>query len=168
MPARNPAPPRRPPRRGQRSRPAGEQQHERQRERAADEERDGQRAEENEADDGVADGAQASVLLGTLVAGSGAVAEQGVNLWVALEAGADDMQTEEDTYQILTAPEHFHSILDAIKAKGIEPSSAEISMIPQNYIKLEGKDATAVVETCEQVGLSRVVARLRPAGVLKG
>jgi tRNA-splicing ligase RtcB len=30
------------------------------------------------------------------------------------------------------------------------------------------KDATAVVETCEQVGLSRVVARLRPAGVLKG
>ncbi len=70
-------------------------------------------------------------------------------LEVALEAGADDMQTDEDTYQILTAPEHFHSILDAIKAKGIEPSSAEISMIPQNYIKLEGKDANAMLKLYE-------------------
>ncbi|MFN8000136.1 MAG: YebC/PmpR family DNA-binding transcriptional regulator [Acidobacteriota bacterium] len=57
---------------------------------------------------------------------------------IALEAGADDMQNDGETYQILTAPEDFHAILDAIKAKGIEPLSAEVAMIPQNTIKLEG------------------------------
>src|SRR5205085_1486608 len=53
-------------------------------------------------------------------------------LEIALEAGAEDMANDGESYEILTAPEDFHSVLEAIKAKGIEPISSEIAMIPQN------------------------------------
>ena len=68
---------------------------------------------------------------------------------IALEAGADDMETEDETCQIYTSPESFHAVLEALKAKGIEPSSAELAMIPQNYIKIEGRDATAMLKLYE-------------------
>jgi YebC/PmpR family DNA-binding regulatory protein len=70
-------------------------------------------------------------------------------LEIALEAGAEDMQTDEDNYQILTAPEDFHVVLEAIKNKGIEPLSAEVAMIPQNYVHLEGKEADQMLKLYE-------------------
>ncbi len=70
-------------------------------------------------------------------------------LEIALEAGAEDMQMDEDNYQILTAPEDFHAVLEAIKSKGIQPLSAEISMIPQNYVHLEGKEADQMLKLYE-------------------
>ena len=68
---------------------------------------------------------------------------------IALNAGAEDMQTDEDSYQILTAPEDFDTVLEAVKGAGIEPLEAEISLIPQNYIKLEGKDAQQMLKLYE-------------------
>lgn len=68
---------------------------------------------------------------------------------IALNAGAEDMQTDADSYQILTAPEDFDTVLEAVKTAGIEPIEAEISMIPQNYIKLEGKDAQQMLKLYE-------------------
>ena len=68
---------------------------------------------------------------------------------IALEAGAEDMQTDGETYQILTAPEDFMSVLDAVKGKGVEPISAEIAMIPQNTIKLEGGQASQMLKLYE-------------------
>jgi YebC/PmpR family DNA-binding regulatory protein len=65
---------------------------------------------------------------------------------IAIEAGADDMQDEGDVFEILTAPESFDSVLEAVKAAGVEPQVAEISMIPQNYIKLEGPDAKTMMK----------------------
>ncbi|MBK6795765.1 MAG: YebC/PmpR family DNA-binding transcriptional regulator [Acidobacteria bacterium] len=59
-------------------------------------------------------------------------------LEIALEAGAEDMRNEGESYEILTASEDFHAVLDGVKAAGIEPVSAEIAMIPINTIKLEG------------------------------
>lgn len=70
-------------------------------------------------------------------------------LEIALEAGAEDMTSDGETHQILTAPEDFHAVLDAIKAKGIEPMSAELAMIPQNTIKLEGADAARMLKLYE-------------------
>jgi YebC/PmpR family DNA-binding regulatory protein len=70
-------------------------------------------------------------------------------LEIALEAGAEDMSSDGETHQILTAPEDFHVVLDAIKAKGIEPMSAELAMIPQNTIKLEGADAAKMMKLYE-------------------
>jgi transcriptional/translational regulatory protein YebC/TACO1 len=68
---------------------------------------------------------------------------------IALEAGAEDMQNDGDSYQVLTAPEDFLSVLDAIKAKGIEPLSSEVAMIPQNTIKLDGGQATQMLKLYE-------------------
>ncbi|NOT62500.1 MAG: YebC/PmpR family DNA-binding transcriptional regulator [Acidobacteria bacterium] len=66
---------------------------------------------------------------------------------LALEAGADDFQAEEGSYQILTAPEDFLTVLDNIKAQGIEPISAEVAMIPQNTVdSLEPTVARAVMK----------------------
>jgi transcriptional/translational regulatory protein YebC/TACO1 len=65
---------------------------------------------------------------------------------IALEAGAEDMQNDGESYQILTAPEDFLSVLDAIKNKGVDPISSEIAMIPQNTIKLDSNHATQMLK----------------------
>ncbi len=68
---------------------------------------------------------------------------------IALEAGADDVSSDGETHEILTSPEDFHAVLEAIKAKGIEPMSAELAMIPQNTIRLEGGDASKMLKLYE-------------------
>lgn len=65
---------------------------------------------------------------------------------IAVGAGADDLQDGGDVFEVLTAPDAFDVVLDAIKAAGIEPQAAEISQIPQNYIKLEGGDAKTMLK----------------------
>lgn len=70
---------------------------------------------------------------------------------IAIEAGADDMQDEGDVFEIYTSPETFEAVTDALKAAGIEPQAAEISMIPQNYIKLEGGDAQSMLKLYEAI-----------------
>jgi YebC/PmpR family DNA-binding regulatory protein len=70
-------------------------------------------------------------------------------LEIALEAGAEDMQSDDDGYQIITAPEDFHAVLEALKKAGIEPSSAEITMIPQNYVHLAGREADQMLKLYE-------------------
>jgi YebC/PmpR family DNA-binding regulatory protein len=62
-----------------------------------------------------------------------------------LEAGADDLRDDDDNWEVLSAPELFPAVREAVKQLGIEPASAEISMIPQNYVKLEGKPAQQMV-----------------------
>lgn len=67
-------------------------------------------------------------------------------LELALEAGAEDMVSDGDSYQVLTAPDDFHAVLDGIKKAGIEPLSAEVTMVPQNTIKLEGAAASQMLK----------------------
>ena len=62
-----------------------------------------------------------------------------------LEAGADDLQDDGDNWEVLSAPDVFQGVRDAVKQLGIEPATAEVSMIPQNYVKLEGKTAQQMV-----------------------
>jgi len=68
---------------------------------------------------------------------------------IALDTGAEDMQSDGETYQILTTPEDFHSVLEKIRAARIEPVSAEITMVPQNTIKLDGSAATHMLKLYE-------------------
>jgi YebC/PmpR family DNA-binding regulatory protein len=68
---------------------------------------------------------------------------------LAIDAGADDFSSEESNYEIYTSPDSFDGVLTAVKSKGIEPISAEISMIPENYIKVEGKSAQQVIKLME-------------------
>ena len=70
---------------------------------------------------------------------------------IAIEAGADDMQDEGDVFEIYTAPDAFEAVTDAIKAAGIEPQAAEVSMIPQNYIALTGADAKTMMKLYDAI-----------------
>ncbi|CAN5626212.1 hypothetical protein BH24ACI2_BH24ACI2_04690 [soil metagenome] len=70
---------------------------------------------------------------------------------IALEAGAEDMQDDGDSFEILTAPENFDDVNEAVKSAGIEPQAAEVSMIPQNYIHLEGTDAKQMLKLFEAI-----------------
>jgi YebC/PmpR family DNA-binding regulatory protein len=63
-----------------------------------------------------------------------------------LDAGADDFQDDEDNWEVFTAPESFTPVHEAVKALGIEPATAKVQMIPQNYVKLEGKPAQQMVK----------------------
>jgi len=66
-----------------------------------------------------------------------------------LDAGADDLKDDEDNWEVLSAPDAFPAVHEAVKALGIEPATAKVSMIPQNYVKLEGKPAQQMVKLME-------------------
>jgi YebC/PmpR family DNA-binding regulatory protein len=66
-----------------------------------------------------------------------------------LEAGADDMKDEGDVWEISSPIEAHQAVVDAVKALGVEPDAAEIAMLPQNYIKLEGKQAQQMLKLME-------------------
>jgi YebC/PmpR family DNA-binding regulatory protein len=68
---------------------------------------------------------------------------------VVLEAGGDDLRDDGDSWEIISDPGVFEAVRDAVKALGIEPMSAEIAMLPQNYVKLEGKAANQMVKLME-------------------
>lgn len=58
----------------------------------------------------------------------------------AIEAGAEDISEEEDSFEILTAPEDFSAVREALESAGFEMAEAEISMIPQTYTALTDED----------------------------
>ena len=62
-------------------------------------------------------------------------------MMTALDAGAEDFEEEEDAYTVYTAPDDFSTVREALENSGIPMVSADISMIPQNYIALTDEDA---------------------------
>jgi YebC/PmpR family DNA-binding regulatory protein len=70
-------------------------------------------------------------------------------LELALGAGADDMREDGNNFEILTAPESFEVVRAALEKEGIQTVAAEISMMPQNHIKLEGKNAQTMLKLME-------------------
>ena len=76
-------------------------------------------------------------------------AEEEALMAAALDAGADDMRDDGEAWEIMTPIDAFHKVLEAVKAMGIEPGAAEIAMLPQNYVKLEGKTAQQMVKLME-------------------
>ena len=66
-----------------------------------------------------------------------------------LDAGGDDLRDDEDNWEVLTTPEAFPAVHEAVKKLGIETATAEVSMLPQNYVKLEGKTAQSMLRLME-------------------
>jgi YebC/PmpR family DNA-binding regulatory protein len=64
---------------------------------------------------------------------------------IALDAGADDVKDSESVWEVPCAPEQFEAIKEAFEKKGLKPTLAEISMIPDTMIKLTGKEAEQMV-----------------------
>src|SRR5262245_48849593 len=63
-----------------------------------------------------------------------------------LNAGADDMNDDGEAWEIVSAPDVHPAVLEAVKALGVEPVSAEVAMVPSEYIKLEGKQAQQMLK----------------------
>jgi len=70
---------------------------------------------------------------------------------LALDAGAEDLQAEDDNFVITTPPSDFERVRKAIEDGGIVPEAAEITMLPQTYVKLEGKEADQMLRLMEQL-----------------
>jgi len=68
---------------------------------------------------------------------------------IVLEAGADDLRDDGETWEVITDPSAFEAVVEAVKQAGIQPTSAEVAMIPQNYIKLEGQQAGQMIRLVE-------------------
>jgi len=64
---------------------------------------------------------------------------------IVLDAGADDLRDHDGTWEILSAPEAHEAVLQALEKAGMQTESAEIAMVPKNTIKLEGKNAQAML-----------------------
>jgi YebC/PmpR family DNA-binding regulatory protein len=81
---------------------------------------------------------------GVIIVPAEGVSEDRV-LEVALEAGAEDMQTDESSYEIRTAPGDLEAVKRALDAAGITYDSAEVTMLPQTRVSLEEKEAQQVL-----------------------
>jgi YebC/PmpR family DNA-binding regulatory protein len=68
---------------------------------------------------------------------------------VVTDAGAEDLRDDEGSFEIITSPHNFDVVLDAVKKAGIEPQVAEVEMVPQTYIKLEGAEARQMLKLME-------------------
>ena len=64
----------------------------------------------------------------------------------AIEAGADDFSDDNGHWEILSAPESFDAVAEAVRALGVEPASSQVAMLPQNFVMLEGKPAQQMLK----------------------
>jgi YebC/PmpR family DNA-binding regulatory protein len=70
-------------------------------------------------------------------------------LEIVLEAGGDDIRTESDVYEIVTVPEAFEEVRGVLEQKGLTLDVAEVTMLPQNTVPVEGKQAEQVLRLME-------------------
>ena len=85
---------------------------------------------------------------GHIVIEKSKVEEEGL-MTAVLDAGAEDLNDDEDTWAIVSSQETFTAVLAAVKKLEIEPVVAELAMLPQNYVRLEGKTAQQIIKLLE-------------------
>jgi YebC/PmpR family DNA-binding regulatory protein len=72
-------------------------------------------------------------------------------LTIILDAGADDLKNDGESYTIYTSPETLDAVRRAIEQKGISIESAELHLIPETTVKVEGKDAELLLRLMEAI-----------------
>ncbi len=65
---------------------------------------------------------------------------------IVLEAGAEDMKLEDDMFEIVTTPESFESVRQTLEAKNVKMEESEIQLIPENTVKVDGKEAESILK----------------------
>ena len=78
-------------------------------------------------------------------------AEEDKLMSVAIESGAEDLKSEEDSYEIVIGIKDYEKVRAALKDKGIEWEAAELTMIPSSFVKLQGKQAEQVLNLVESL-----------------
>jgi len=70
---------------------------------------------------------------------------------IILEAGAEDLKEDGSNYEIFTPPEKYEDVVEALEGADIEIAASNLGQIPQNYIKLEGKQAQQLLRLMEEL-----------------
>lgn len=70
---------------------------------------------------------------------------------IALDSGAEDLRREEGVFAVTAAPKDFEKVRDKIVKSGIQPLSAEVTMLPKSTVKLEGKQAEQMLRLMEEL-----------------
>jgi len=70
---------------------------------------------------------------------------------IALNAGADDIKDDGSIWEVTTTPEVYEKVLEAVKAGGVEVADSNVGYLPQNYVKLEGKEAQQTLKLVEEL-----------------
>lgn len=82
------------------------------------------------------------------------VADEDTLMLLALDSGAEDVQAHEEVYEIITEPDAFIAVSEALEKEGIEVESSEVSMIPDNTVSLGGEKAESMqkmIEALEEI-----------------
>ena len=82
---------------------------------------------------------------GSLVFEKSAVEEEALAM-EAIDAGAEDIHSEESTIEIVTNPDSYEKVKEHLKAKGFKSSSAEVTMVPSTTVKVAGEDAQKIIK----------------------
>ncbi len=72
-----------------------------------------------------------------------------VAMEAALEAGAEDVESEDGRHVIITKPEQLHAVREALVGAGLEVIDAEVAMIPRTTVKVEGKEAEQLIKVMD-------------------
>jgi YebC/PmpR family DNA-binding regulatory protein len=70
---------------------------------------------------------------------------------VALDAGAQDIKNEDDSFDIITSTSDFEKVRKALEVKSVKIAVAEVTMVPKTYVKLEGRDAERMLKLMEEL-----------------
>ena len=77
-------------------------------------------------------------------------------MMLALDAGAEDFVEEDDSYEVLTDPDAFSEVREALERENIPMAQAEVTMIPQNYVELsDEKDIKSIQKTLDLLEIGR-------------
>jgi len=87
---------------------------------------------------------------GTIIVAKTAAKEDDI-MNLVLENGGEDLNDDGDNFEIVTAPNAYEPVLEAVKKANIQVLHSELGMVPQNYIKLEGPAASQMIRLLESL-----------------
>ncbi len=70
---------------------------------------------------------------------------------IALSSGADDLKDDGSNFEITTSPDNYEAVLEALKKNSIEIAASDVGYLPQNYVKVEGREAQQVLRLMEEL-----------------
>ncbi len=85
---------------------------------------------------------------GIFAIGGGGYSEEQI-MEIALEAGAEDVKSTDDGFEVLCEPTQFDTVKEALEAKQVPLDLSEVTLIPKNTVKLEGKQAQTMMKLME-------------------
>ena len=85
---------------------------------------------------------------GYLVVDKGQLTEDEL-MEIVLEAGGEDLRDDGESYEVLTAPESYHRVREALERRKVPIATGEISMVPKNRVRVEGQKARSLLNMME-------------------